>query len=124
MTFGETVRQLRISKGLSQRELAARVNRNFTYISKIEAGKVPPPAEEVIIALADALGAEREQLLALAPKVVDQQELREAVSQDPRIGVLFRRLQSQNLTAAQIEKMLSITSMEEEEEEDDTTSSD
>ena len=40
MTFGERVRELRKAKDLTLREVAAKVERNFTYLSKIENGKL------------------------------------------------------------------------------------
>lgn len=107
MTFGERVRELRLQKGLAQRDLAKLVEIDFTYLSKIENDRVSPPSDEVIHSLAKYLEAEEEELLALAAKV-DADELREAVAQDPRIGVLFRKLQSRKLTTDQVRRMLDI----------------
>ena len=107
MTFGERVRELRLQKGLAQRDLAELVEIDFTYLSKIENDRVSPPSDEVIHNLAKHLGAAEEELLALAAKV-DADELREAVAQDPRIGVLFRKLQSRELTTEQVGRMMDI----------------
>lgn len=120
--FGKRIRELRKGGGdghISLRDLAQRVGIDFTYLSKIENGKVPPPSNEVIEKLARELGVDLEELLALAAKV-SQEDLREAVAQDHRIGVLFRKLQSRDLTEEQLERMISIAVLS---ESDDTTDS-
>lgn len=106
--FGKRIRQLRVDKDLSQRDLAARVGIDFTYLSKIENNRAAPPSDAVIERLAAALDVEAEELLALAAKV-SQEDLREAVADDHRIGVLFRKLQSGHLTEEQIRAMLKIS---------------
>ena len=57
MTFGERVRQLRLAKGWTLRDLAPAVGVGFTYISKIENGKLDLTAVE---GLADLVMAETE----------------------------------------------------------------
>lgn len=44
--FGARLRELRKQASLSQRELADKVGVNFTYLSKIESGVMPPPQRE------------------------------------------------------------------------------
>ena len=54
MTFGEKIRSLRRDHKLSQRGLAERVGLNFTYLSKIENGRLDfagYPSEETILKL-------------------------------------------------------------------------
>jgi len=43
MTFGKRLRELRKAKGMTQMDLANEVGINFTYLSKLETGVVPPP---------------------------------------------------------------------------------
>ena len=43
--FGVKLRELRTKAGMTQRELAGRVTIDFTYLSKIENGVMPPPSE-------------------------------------------------------------------------------
>jgi transcriptional regulator with XRE-family HTH domain len=120
--FGKRIRELRKGRGdghISLRDLAQRVGIDFTYLSKIENGKVSPPSNKVIEKLSRELGTDLEELLALAAKV-SQEDLREAVAQDHRIGVLFRKLQSRDLTEEQLERMISIAVLS---ESDDTTDS-
>jgi len=67
--FGAKLRQLRSQAGMTQRELADRVNIDFSYLSKIESGVVPPPSEKVISQLAEALNADKDELIILAGKI-------------------------------------------------------
>jgi HTH-type transcriptional regulator, competence development regulator len=78
MTFGQRIRKLRKAKGLTQRELAERVAAglreedrrgfDFTYLSKIENDRLPPPSTAAILQLARELDADSDELLALAGK--------------------------------------------------------
>lgn len=67
--FGARLRELRIQAGLKQRELADKIGVNFTYLSKIEGGVMPPPSEKVILRLAEVLNADRDELMTLAGKI-------------------------------------------------------
>ncbi|GAB4137530.1 MAG: hypothetical protein Fur0037_02720 [Planctomycetota bacterium] len=76
-TFGERLRELRKAKTLTQRELAEKVAArlkekgrgfDFTYLSKIENSKTPPPSVAIIIHLAEVLEADANELIALAGK--------------------------------------------------------
>jgi HTH-type transcriptional regulator, competence development regulator len=84
MRFGEKIRELRRAMNLGQRALAEAVGTSFTYISKIENGKLDfgeYPSEEMIRKLAKALGQEEEALLLLAEKIPDR--IRKRVLQRP-----------------------------------------
>lgn len=74
-TFGQTIRKLRTQAGFTQRDLAAKVGINFTYLSKIENDRlhqVPAPSEETILGLAKALNVtDADGLLLLARKIPD-----------------------------------------------------
>ena len=67
--FGKRLRELRKRASLTQRELADKVGINFTYLSKIESGAMPPPSKRILFRLADALNIDREELLILAGKI-------------------------------------------------------
>lgn len=54
---------------MTQRGLVERVKIDFSYLSKIESGVVPPPSEKVISQLAEALNANKDELIILAGKV-------------------------------------------------------
>jgi transcriptional regulator with XRE-family HTH domain len=63
-TFGQALRELRRSKGISQRDLAEKVGVDFSYISKIENDRLPPPAADTIVKICNALEAPPDTLLA------------------------------------------------------------
>ena len=72
MKFGERVRELRQKRSLTQRDLGAQVGVEFSYISKIENGKLDFgdfPSEGLIHKLAEVLEADEYDLLVLAEKV-------------------------------------------------------
>ncbi len=84
MRFGERVRELRKTKGLSQRALGEIVGVSFTYVSKIENEKLDfgdYPSEELIGKLAKALETDEDELLLLAEKV--PQHIRRRVMERP-----------------------------------------
>jgi transcriptional regulator with XRE-family HTH domain len=78
VTFGRRLRELRLAKNLTQRELAekvaARLRRegrsfDFTYLSKIENDKTEPPSVALITEIAYVLEADINELITLAGKV-------------------------------------------------------
>jgi transcriptional regulator with XRE-family HTH domain len=72
MTFGERVRQLRQARHWSLRDLAAKVDVGFTYLSRVENERLnfgDYPSDALIHRLADALEADEEELLILAKRV-------------------------------------------------------
>jgi HTH-type transcriptional regulator, competence development regulator len=79
--FGETIRARRVEKGLKLRCLAKMLDVTPSYLSRIEAGGVPPPKEEKILKLAELLDLNSDQLLASAHKV--SSDLLEIIRQDP-----------------------------------------
>ena len=68
-SFGEYLRQLRKDKRITQRELADKINVDFSYISKIETGALQPPSEDIIIRIANILEVDVEQMIILAKKI-------------------------------------------------------
>lgn len=67
--FGQAVRQSRRRESISQRALAAALNIDFTYLSKIETGAGPPPSESVIRAMAEILHEDTDELIRLSGNV-------------------------------------------------------
>jgi len=75
MQFGEKLRELRKSKGLTLRALADAVQVDFSYLSKIENGKSGYlPGAVLIRTLARTLGTDPLELLQLADKVPPEME--------------------------------------------------
>jgi len=107
MDFGSALRALRLEKDYSQRELADRAGIDYTYLSKIERGRVAPPSEEVIEKLARHLDADPEELKTLAGKF-SRVALKEAAEEDERVAFLLRKLQSRQLTDEQLQQMLKV----------------
>jgi transcriptional regulator with XRE-family HTH domain len=78
-TFGQRVRELRTAKKLSLRGLAPKVGVGFTYLSKVENGKLDfgdYPSEALIRKLAAALDADLDELFVLAQIVPDRIRMR------------------------------------------------
>ena len=92
-------------RGLSQRQLAAQAQLDFSYVSKIEGGRVPPPARENIEVLARVLrlsDEEREQLVTLAGTIPTEME--EWVVREPAARQLYRSISQ--LPAEEQERLL------------------
>ncbi|EMI55095.1 helix-turn-helix domain-containing protein [Rhodopirellula sallentina] len=70
--FGERIRELRKSKGYSLRELGPLVDVGFTYLSKVERGKLDfgdYPSTALIQRLAKELDADPDELMLLAKRI-------------------------------------------------------
>ncbi len=91
-TFGEMLRALRRQAGLSQRELAQRANLDFSYISKVENGRLPPPAADTIVLLCSILGVSADDLLAATRKLPSDVE--EKISSSATAQAFLREAQS------------------------------
>ena len=84
--FGTVLRENRRLSGLSQRQLAEKVGVDFSYISKLENGRQPPPAAETVARLAEVLGCPVEDLLSAAKKM--PANLNESVGQPAALRFL------------------------------------
>ena len=67
--FGERLRAARKDRQFSQRRVASEVGIDHTYLSKIEAGTIPPPSSETISKLAGAVRLEPDDLFFAADRV-------------------------------------------------------
>ena len=91
MPFPERLRELRKAARLSQRALAEKVGVDFTYLSKIENGRVEPPSENVLQRIAKELAGElgmdeielSDELITLAGKIPS--DLAETLSRNPEV---------------------------------------
>ena len=90
MVFGERLRELRKARGLSQRDVAGRAGIDFTYLSKIENGRIEPPSEDVIRRVAHELDADEDELIVLADKFPS--DLAQALKTPERVKALRRSL--------------------------------
>ena len=70
--FGNRIRKLRKAKGHTLRSLALLVGVGFTYLSKIESGKLDfgdAPSADLIVRLAEVLDADADELLLMAGRI-------------------------------------------------------
>jgi len=68
--FGRRLREMRHSRGLTLRQLAEAAQVDFTYLSKLENGRLAyTPAADTLRRLAEGLGADPLVLLDLANKL-------------------------------------------------------
>lgn len=89
-SFGRTIQAVRRARGVTQRQAAAALGIDFTYLSKLENDRGEPPGEPLVQRMAELYEADSEELLALAGKV--PAELRERASEDRQFALLLRRL--------------------------------
>lgn len=85
MSFGTRIRQLRQDKGWTLRDLAPKVKVGFTYLSKVENGKLEfgkYPSADLVAKLAKALSADEDELMLLAGKMPEQVKRRIAERPD------------------------------------------
>jgi len=98
MTLGRRVRQLRRAKGLTLRDLAPKVGVGFTYLSKVENGRLgfgEYPSEELILKIANVLDADADELLLLAKKI--PASVRKRVIQRPDVFLKLAALDDEAL---------------------------
>ncbi len=102
--FGPALRARRRAAGLSQRTVAARTGLDFTYISKLETGRLPPPAADTIVALCEVLDTAPEDLLALTQKIPS--DVRQMVGRSTAAQRFLREAQRMALTEQEWARLL------------------
>lgn len=106
-TFGERLRRTRRARGMTQRQLAELVSVDFTYLSKLENNRLPPPADSTITRLSEALTVSPDELFAVARKVPT--ELRRRVKEaPPETALLLRKLSTSRVTEEQYRRIMEI----------------
>ena len=68
-TFGQLLREKRIEKGFSLRKFAQLVGVSPTYLSQVEQGNVDPPTADRVNRMAELLGENPDEWIALAGRV-------------------------------------------------------
>ncbi len=102
-TFGEALRELRRSQNVSQRDLADKVGVDFSYISKVENDRLPPPAADTIEKICAALGVSSSELLSLTGKVPTQ--VKEMLGTNSAAMEFAKQAQAMELTDDEWKKM-------------------
>jgi HTH-type transcriptional regulator, competence development regulator len=103
-SFGSSLRQYRQAAGISQRELAKKADLDFSYISKLENGRLPPPAADTVVLIAQILGVPAEELLALTGKIPSN--IQETISTSANAQSFLREVQEMALTDDEWKKMV------------------
>jgi len=101
--WGSLLRCLRKRRKLSLHKLAAFVQVTPTYLFRIEKGELRPPAEERLVAIAAALGEDKDEFLHRAGRIAS--DLLQIIHADPRSYAALLR-SSQGLSSRQL-KVLS-----------------
>lgn len=102
-TFGEALKTIRRSKGISQRELANRVAVDFSYISKLENDRLPPPAADTIVKICEVLEVQPEFLLSLTGKLPS--EIKVLIGSNPKALEFLRKAHTMNLADDEWDKL-------------------
>lgn len=98
------MRETRRSKGVSQRELASTVGVDFSYISKVENDRLPPPAADTIVRICEALGVAPDELLASTGKMPTQ--IKEMLGTSPSALRFMRQAHEMGLTDEEWHEMM------------------
>lgn len=107
--FGRRIRKLREERRcndpeFSLRRFAISVGISATFLSKIETGDFAPPAPDKIKKMAELLGADPDELLALAGKV--DPELNAIIRDQPRaVADFLRTIREHNVSAETLNQM-------------------
>ncbi len=89
--FGLTLKNLRKERRITQRDLAEKVGVDFTYISKMENGKLEnSPSVDTIIKIAQALNTNEDELILLAKKI--PKTIRETIVDDDLAAAFLRKV--------------------------------
>lgn len=104
-TFGQTLRNLRMAKDVTLRDMARRLDLTPTYLSQVEQGKFAPPTEDRIKQMGEILDldqAQVDELVAMAGRV--SKDLHDVVTEHPREMATFLRT-ARGLTGEDIREL-------------------
>jgi len=88
-TLGQHLKELRLARGLSLRELGGKVSVSAPHIGDIEQGN-RQPSDELLARLAEALETDLEDILRYSKRPPAKQ-MEELIEQDPEYGLAFRK---------------------------------
>src|SRR5947209_2928367 len=95
MSFGKTLQRIRREKEMTQREVAHKIEMDYSYFSRLENDRFDSkPTRDTIDKIAEALGCNEEQrgeLLAEAGRInEDMERVARIASKRPELGQLFQ----------------------------------
>ncbi len=102
-SFGETLREARVKKGVSLRSVAAELDITPSYLSDIENDR-RIPSEDVLQQLATLLDLDFDDLMARAGRFGEEAE--RYLKHQPTAVKLFRRISESNLDEEQLKELL------------------
>lgn len=102
--FGIALREYRRGAGLSQRDLANKTSLDFSYISKIENGRLPPPSADTIVQICKVLNIPAENLLAITGKIPS--DVRQTIGTNSTAQEFLREVQEMGLTEDEWKKLV------------------
>jgi transcriptional regulator with XRE-family HTH domain len=97
--FGAFIRRQREEKEIGLREMAKKIGVSPTYLSKIERDEFPPPTEDKVRKIAEIIGEDADELLAMAGRVAS--DLTAIIRERPREMADFLRA-AKGLRAADV----------------------
>lgn len=101
--FGDLLRATRVAKGYSLRKFAQLADVSPTYLSQVEQGNVKnPPTADRVQKMAELLGANIDEWIALARRVTKETE--EILHSHPEMPALLRA--AKGLTAEQLRQLV------------------
>ncbi|MBX2968246.1 MAG: helix-turn-helix transcriptional regulator [Cyclobacteriaceae bacterium] len=103
MTYGKLLKELRRQKGVAQRDLAAAVGVDFSYISKIENDRLQPPSADTTIKICEVLNVPSEVLLSLSGKV--SSEIRNTITSSQSAIKFLNAVKEMQLTDEEWDKL-------------------
>jgi transcriptional regulator with XRE-family HTH domain len=86
--FGAFIRREREGKEIGLREMAKMIGVSPTYMSKVERDEFLPPAEDKVRAIANIVGCDVDELLALAGRV--SSDVTDIIKRRPELAALLR----------------------------------
>lgn len=101
-TFGATLREKRLAKGYSLRKFAALIEVSPTYLSQVEQGVADPPTAERTRKIAELLGENPDEMIALAGRLPE--DVKDLIKNQPQeLPDLLRA--AHGLTAADLRRL-------------------
>jgi HTH-type transcriptional regulator, competence development regulator len=96
MSFGTLIRQERLARGLTLRDMAKTLGVTQGYLSQVEREKWPPPSEDKVKDIAALFGWDPDELLAVAGRVAS--DLIEIIKRNPiQIAAFLRAVRPEDV---------------------------
>lgn len=94
MSFGSFIREKRLEKDYTVRKFAEKVDISPAFISRMERDEIDPPTEEKIVAMAQVLSMDSEELIFMAKKMPNK--IKNMLIDRPELVPLLRIANTKN----------------------------